>query len=233
MIKRLHTYARDFLHLFFPHYCEGCGSDAVEDKQLLCLQCLAQLPQTGFFGVQGNPVEKTFYGRLPVNAAGAAYYFTDDSLIQHLVTQLKYHGNSHVGVYLGMLTALELSAGARFDTIDCIVPLPLNEKKLQRRGYNQAALIAEGMSQLLGKPVLLRAVTRDVFTDSQTGKDRVSRWQSMRDVFRVNDAGALANKHVLLVDDIITTGATLEACGAVMQQVPGLSLSIASVAWTI
>jgi len=233
VIKTLNTYTNDLLHLFFPHHCTGCGSDVVEDKQMLCLQCQAKLPETNFFEVAGNPIEKTFYGRMAVQSAGAAYYFTKDSLIQHLVTELKYRSNTDIGTYLGKLTAYQMQKTDRFNSVDCIVPLPLNEKKLWKRGYNQAALICDGLSAVLNIPIITNAVIRKLFTETQTKKDRVSRWQSMQDVFEISNNSLLENKHVLLVDDIITTGGTLEACGTVMLQVPNLKLSIATVAWTI
>lgn len=233
MISTLTAYTKDLLHLFFPHYCEGCGNDVSGETQLLCLQCLAKFPETKFFEAPGNPVEKTFYGRLQVESAGAAYYFTKDSVVQHLVTQLKYHGNKEIGAYLGKLTALQMQKTDRFNGIDYIIPLPLNDKKLQQRGYNQAAIIAEGISSVLNIPMLGNAVRRKLFTETQTRKDRVSRWQSMQDVFEVTDNNILKDKHILLVDDIITTGATLEACGSVLLRVHGIKLNIATVAWTI
>jgi ComF family protein len=233
VLRTLATFTKDVSHLFFPHHCEGCGSDALEDPALLCLQCHAKLPATGFFTVADNPVERTFYGRLAVASAGATYYFTKDSLIQHLITELKYKGNKAIGEYLGKLTGHHLLRSNRFSGIDFVVPLPLNRKKLQQRGYNQAAVIAEGISKTIQKPVLMEAVDRNHFTETQTKKDRVSRWQSMQQVFAVKNTTLLENSHVLLVDDIVTTGATLEACGAAMLQVPGLKLSIAAVAWTI
>jgi ComF family protein len=233
VINTLNRFTKDLLGLFFPHYCEGCGSDVVQENQLLCLQCLARLPETKFFHATGNPVEKIFYGRIKIESAGAAYYFTKDSLVQHLITRLKYHGNKEIGVYLGKLMALHISESNRFDAVDHIIPLPLNEKRLYKRGYNQAALICEGISAMLDIHVLYNAVTRKVFTETQTKKDRVSRWQSMQDVFEVKDMRSLENKHVLLVDDIITTGATLEACGNALLKVPGLRLSVAALAWTI
>lgn len=200
---------------------------------MLCLQCLAKLPETNFFGAAGNPVEKTFYGRLVIQSAGAAYYFTKDSLVQHLITELKYRGNAEIGAYLGKLTAFQMQNSERFSSADYIIPLPLNDKKLQKRGYNQAALIAQGISSVLNVPVLTSAVRRKLFTETQTKKDRVTRWQSMEDVFEITNMSIIENKHILLVDDIVTTGATLEACGNVMLQVPNLKLSIATVAWTI
>jgi ComF family protein len=233
VLNTLDTYTKDLLHLFFPNLCEGCGSDVVEHDQLLCLQCMAALPVTGFFQAKGNPIEKTFYGRLALQHAGAAYYFTGNSLMQHLVTELKYKGNKAIGEYLGRMTGIALLQCDWHHTIDAIVPLPLNAKKLQKRGYNQAAVIAGGLATILQKPVLLNAVERKIFTETQTKKDRISRWQTMQEVFSVKDAAILENKQVLLVDDIVTTGATLEACGTTMLKVPGLKLSIATVAWTI
>ena len=233
MIKTLSTYSKDLLHLFFPHHCTGCGSDLVEGSQMLCLQCLSKLPETNFFATTGNPVEKTFYGRLDIQSAGAAFYFTKDSLVQHLITELKYSDNPDIGMYLGKLTAFQIQKAERFNSLDCIIPIPLNDKKLHKRGYNQAALIAEGLSSVLNIPVITNAVSRKLFTETQTKKDRINRWQSMQDVFEVSNFSLLENKHVLLVDDIITTGATIEACGRVMLQVPNLKLSIATVAWTI
>ena len=233
MIKTVNTCKKDLLHLFFPHYCEGCGSDIAEETQLLCLQCLAKLPETNFFDLPANPVERIFYGRVKVESAGAAYYFTNDSLVRHLITELKYRGNKELGLYLGRLTALHISKSNRFDSIDHIIPLPLNDKKLRQRGYNQAALICEGISSITGVSVLNNVARRKLFTETQTGKDRVSRWQTMEDVFEVTNPHLVGHKHVLLVDDIVTTGATLEACGNVLLKVPGLKLSIATVAWTI
>lgn len=233
MIDRLASYTRDLLGLFFPAYCEGCGSDRVEHRQLLCLRCLGRLPATNFFAQAGNPVEKTFYGRLKIEAAGAAYYFTADSLLHHLITQLKYHGNQELGIYLGELTAAQMRKSDRFIEPELIIPLPLNLRKLRKRGYNQATLIAEGMAKVLKVPVRDDLAVRKLFTETQTKKDRVSRWQNMQDVFDITRSAELEGRRVLLVDDIITTGATLEACGNALLKVEGLRLDIATVGWTI
>jgi len=233
VINTISRYTNDLLHLLFPLHCEGCGSDIVNNNQVLCLECIYKLPETNFFTAPGNPVEQTFYGRTPVVAGAAAFYFTKHSMMQHLVTQLKYHGKKEIGEYLGRLTGKYMVAAERFASVDVIVPLPLNPKKEQKRGYNQAAVIAAGIAAITGKPVLPKATERRLFTDTQTKKDRVDRWQNMQDVFAVADVASLENKHVLLVDDIITTGATLEACGNEILKIPGSRLSIATVCWTI
>lgn len=223
----------DFTHLFFPHNCEGCGTDVLDINSSLCVSCLYQLPETGFLNVKDNPVEKKFYGQVKVEAAGCAYFFTKHSLLQHLIKQLKYKGNKDVGIFLGKQLGKQLAASERFKDVDCIIPLPLNPKKENKRGYNQAAIIAHGITALWPRPILSSAVERKIFTETQTHKDRISRWQSMQGVFALKDPAAIRDKHILLVDDIITTGATLEACGEAILSAPGSRLSIAAVAYTI
>ena len=227
------NYLDDLLHLLFPHTCLGCGTEVLNRTDLLCARCLLQLPVTNFLLNAGNPVEKIFYGRLPVEHAGSAFYFNKDSLLQHLVIQLKYKGNQSAGIYLGRIFGDALARAKRFDDVDVIIPLPLNEKKLFTRGYNQAALLAKGIGESWRKSVHEDAIARFLFTETQTHKDRISRWQTMEGVFSVNDTTALMNKHVLLIDDVITTGATLEACGSCILEVPGTKLSIATLAYTI
>ncbi len=232
-MNKILSVLQDFSHLFFPHLCAGCGSDSLNDESLLCPKCFLQLPETGFIGVDGNTIEKIFYGRLPVQKAGSAFYFTKDSLVQKLAVELKYKGNKAMGQYLGRLLGKRLQSCRRFEEVDVIVPLPLNPKKQRKRGYNQAEEIAKGIAEVWSRPVISNAVIRNIFTDTQTHKTRVSRWQTMEAVFSVSQPLLIEGKHVLLVDDIITTGATLEACGQAMLQTPGVKLSIATVAYTI
>ena len=233
MLNPLTQYFNGFTHLFFPHICEGCGTDVLNHDSILCAACHEQLPVTGFIETAGNLVEKKFYGQLKAEAAGAAYYFTREGMLQHLIKQLKYHGNKEVGFYLGRQLGNYLMRTSRFNDVDVIIPLPLNPRKEKKRGYNQAAVIAEGINSIWPKPVNTKAVERRIFTETQTQKDRISRWQSMRNVFAITGGPALANKNILLVDDIITTGATLEACGEKILQVPGTKLFITTVAFTI
>ncbi len=224
---------KDFLHLFFPHYCAGCGTDVLEDTQQLCYQCYSALPVTQFLQQPNNPVEKSFYGRMQVRNAGAAYYFTKDSLFQNLLFQLKYKGNKSLGVYLGRLLGNELKKSARFNDVDVLVPLPLNPRKEKIRGYNQATMICKGIEEVWQKPYYDKIAYRKVFTESQTHKGRISRWQNMEGVFGIDDGNKLQGKHILLIDDVITTGATLEACGTEILKIPQTTLSIATLAYTI
>jgi ComF family protein len=229
----LSRYLNDLTHLFFPHNCEGCGSDVMYTGHFLCSRCIHRLPETGFLAAAGNPVEKTFYGRIPVIQAGAAFYFTKRSLLQHVMMQLKYHDNREAGYFLGRMLGNALLQSGRFGEVDIMVPLPLNPKKEFIRGYNQAVLICEGIREIWNRPVAANAVIRGRFTETQTLQNRIGRWQNMEGVFEVAETTLLHNRHVLLVDDVITTGATLEACGSAILEIPGTRLSIASVAYTV
>lgn len=226
------NYLSALLHLFYPHNCEGCGAAMVSDTQFLCARCIHRLPTTGFFTSRANPVEKAFYGRLPLHHAAAAYYFTKGSLLQHLLVQLKYRNNREAGYFLGRMLGHALADAERFAGIEVLVPLPLNPQKEFIRGYNQSALLCEGIREIWKKPVLADAVTRVRFTGTQTRRNRLSRWQNMENVFAVTQPEQLVNKHILLVDDVVTTGATIEACGTSILQVPGTQLSMAAAAYT-
>lgn len=232
MIK-LQSSINDLLHLFFPHVCVGCGTDVLDQQQMLCLRCLNKLPATNFFDQPGNPVEQVFYGRIDVVNAGAAYYFTKESLMQNIIVQLKYRGNREIGIFLGKFMGNLLLSSPRFAGIDALVPLPLNPLREKRRGYNQATALCNGIASVLNKPVIDKNVYRTVYTETQTHKDRISRWENMDGIFAIRNPSLLEGKHILLVDDVVTTGATLEACGAEILNINGTALSIATLAYTI
>jgi ComF family protein len=223
----------DLLHLFFPHTCAGCGTDVLSQEQLLCLHCINDLPSTNFFDQRGNPVEQIFYGRIRIVAAACGYFFTKDSLLQNLITQLKYRGNKELGFYLGRLLGNFLMKSARFADVDALVPLPLNARREKKRGYNQATALCNGIASVWNKPVLERNIIRTVDTETQTHKGRISRWENMDGIFAVINPAELENKHLLLVDDVVTTGATLEACGSEILKVNGTALSITTLAYTL
>lgn len=220
----------NFLHLFFPHNCSGCGSDRLRHDSSLCIQCLARMPETGFAPLPGNPIEKKFYGRLPVEAAFSMYYFSDGGLMQRLMHAFKYRGNRDLGFQLGCLMGHAIRDSYRFEPA-LLVPLPLYPSKEKKRGYNQAGILCEGIAGITGWPLLNDAVVRRKHTDTQTHKGRIDRWLNMEGNFRVPDPTALENRHLLLVDDVLTTGATLEACGEALLEVPGVRLSLATLCY--
>src|SRR6478735_2149054 len=149
-----------FLHLLFPHVCEGCGTDILNHDHFLCLQCHSSLPKTDFHLYSNNPIEKIFWGRLPLTNATAQYYFTKDSAMQHLMHQLKYRGNKELGVYLGRLMGHALRQSNRFLSVDALIPLPLFPAKERKRGFNQAMVLCQGIAEVLEKPILKNVVTR-------------------------------------------------------------------------
>jgi ComF family protein len=215
------------LQLVFPHVCSGCGSDMVSKDSLLCLHCIDALPETNFELHAGNPVEKRFWGRLPVEQATAQYYFTRESLVQRLMHEFKYRRNKELGFQLGKIMGESLKKSNRF-AVDALVPLPLFPSKEKKRGYNQATILCAGMAESLEVPVLKDIIIRSHHTDTQTKKGRVERWQNMEGKFVLINPGAIQNKHVLLVDDVVTTGATLEACGIELLKAENARLSIAT-----
>jgi ComF family protein len=227
-MRLMHLLKEALLHLAFPHLCEGCGTDTLHPDHYLCVHCLDDLPKTGFPQHDDNPVEQLFWGRLPVEHAAAHYYFTKESTMQHLVHEFKYHGHQDLGRYLGRLMGFDLLLSHRFSDLDALVPLPLHPAKERQRGFNQATVLCEGIAEVMNKPLLTDVVTRPEFTETQTHKSRVERWQNMEGKFRLSNTKAAEGRHVLLVDDVVTTGATLEACGSALLQVPGLRLSLAT-----
>jgi ComF family protein len=218
----------DLRHLFYPHICSGCGSDILSEDNLLCAKCFLNLPVTLYAQYKNNPIEKIFWGRIPVTAAHAEFYFAKESLIQHLIHQLKYKGNKEVGIFLGEMMGRTLLNSNRFNNINGLIPLPMFPDKERKRGYNQAAIICNGMSAVMNVPVLNNILIRRRLTETQTKKHRIERWENVEDSFAVKNESLVKGKHLLLIDDVITTGATLEASGNCLLKIPGVQLSIAT-----
>jgi len=216
-----------FLHLLFPHVCAGCGSDILSNESMLCLHCLNAMPETTFEKHSGNPVEKIFWGRAKISEATAQFYFTKESLMQHLIHLFKYKQNKELGLQLGRLMGDQLQRSGRFN-VDALVPLPLFPAKEKRRGYNQATILCYGMAENMKIPVLNNVIIRPQHTETQTKKGRLERWKNMEGKFVLADSIAIENKHILLVDDVVTTGATLEACSNEILQAENTRLSIAT-----
>ncbi len=224
----LKTLFQSAAHLFYPHICAGCGSDLLKVDELLCLQCIHELPHTQFEKYPNNPIERIFYGRLPIEAAHSEFYFNKGELIQHLVHDFKYKGNKAIGIYLSKIMGDKMLESGRFKNIDYLIPLPLFADKEFKRGFNQATIICEGIAEAMNIPVVTKNVNRIRFTETQTKKHRTERWENVSDSFRVEHPTVLENKHILLVDDVITTGATLEACAQKIIEIRGAKISIAT-----
>ena len=221
------------LHLFIPHHCAGCGSDIMSRQQVLCMHCINQLPVTGFTQYAGNPIEKIFWGRMPVTNAASYLYFSKNSLLQHIVHELKYKGNKELGLFLGRKMGEALLQAHRFHDIDALLPLPLFAARERKRGYNQASILCQGMAAVLSLPILEQVIRRHTSSETQTNKNRINRWLNMQGKFELLQPASIAGKHILLVDDVITTGASLEACGQELLTAANTRLSIMTMAFTV
>jgi ComF family protein len=200
-------------------------------EECLCLVCLAQLPVTHFDRDPDNKLAEMFWGRVRLTQAVAWFYFRKGSAYQDALHKLKYNDRPDIGFSLGKQFGYELDRSSTFVRPDVLVPVPLNPKKMRKRGYNQSEAIAGGLSVGLRIPMLAAALSRPVATATQTRKSRYDRYLNVTGKFKVADPLFVEKKHVMLVDDIVTTGATLEACAEELLAVPGVIVSVAALAW--
>ncbi len=219
----------DFIGLFFPNYCLGCANALFKGEEILCTHCIRDLPKTNYSFYDDNPVKSRLMGRLPLQSATAFLKFRKSGIAQKLLHELKYNNHPEVGIKLGKLLGKEIiSTGTH--GIDLIIPVPLHPARHRKRGYNQSAKFAEGISSVMGVPWAESISIRRENTATQTKMNRSERWENVKNVFGVSNHEALKNKRVLLVDDVITTGATLEACGHHLIESGCSELSIACIA---
>jgi len=229
----IRNYLNAFLHLLYPQICFGCGTDQVEKNMPLCPKCIQDLPTTDFFSINENPVEKIFWGRAAIQHAGALLFFTKDSLVQTLITELKYYHNKKVGILFGKLMGEAIAVEEKFKQIDLIIPIPISASKINTRGFNQSEVIAIGMQQVWHRPMLNDVLIKKSWSNSQTKKSRKARLQQLPDLFFLQKPTNIEGKHILLVDDVLTTGATLEAAVASLMTGSPASVSIAVAAYTL
>jgi len=220
----------DFSSLFFPEYCLGCSSGLVTGEEILCTRCILNLPRTLYEFTGENPVKEKFIGRLPIKYASAFLKFRKTGIVQHLLHQMKYNNHPEVGKRLGKFFGNEMKEFGLESEFDLIIPMPLHNSRQRKRGYNQSTTFAEGLMYTLGIPYHDNVVVRQVNTSTQTRKNKMERWENVRQAFSILDSMAIKNKRVLLVDDIITTGASIEACGQELFKHGCKELSVACIA---
>ncbi len=216
-------------HLIFPQLCEGCRTPLLYAERVLCMGCNFQMPRTDFHGNPGNETATRIAGRIAYQHATSFAYFTADGLLQHLLHRLKYAGRQNIGLYLGQQTGYALSTADWAANIEAVIPIPLHPKKEAMRGYNQSALIAAGIAAILKVPVYEHALVRMRHTESQTRMTREERVVNVKDAFVRSGKQLVPERHLLLVDDVLTTGATLEAAAHALLCEPGTRLSICTV----
>lgn len=202
----------DFLSLFFPRLCVSCNTHLVKGERVLCTACLLSMARTDFHVRRENTLEKAFWGRCLIERAAAFSVYNRGSTIRKLVHALKYEGRKDIGVMLGELYGSILAESGFMDDIDFIVPVPLHPARQRRRGYNQSGCIAEGLSYATHVPVRTNIIRRTGMTGTQTKSGRYERWENVKGMFHVQEPSMIHGRHILLVDDVITTGSTMEAC---------------------
>lgn len=223
-------YLSDFISLIFPRICAGCGNSLWKKEEVLCSSCEYHLPETKFHFQLENPVTRLFWGRVPIETGSAFLYFNKGNKVQRLIHQLKYKGKKEIGVFLGARYGEALKYAHGFNTADAIIPVPLHKKKYMQRGYNQSEQFAIGLSVSMNIPAYNHLLERKKETDTQTRKSRFGRYQNVHDIFLVHHPEKWKGKHLILVDDVITTGATLESCILALQFIPDVKISIACIA---
>ncbi len=203
--------AKDFLNLFIPSKCLNCGINLLEVEKFVCKGCLNKIPKTRFYTIPENVVNQTFWGRVKLEHALSVYYFYKGSILQKLIHQVKYRGAKELAYELGKEMAYDLIDSDFSKSIDLVVPVPLHHTKEKKRGYNQSDWLAYGFAEVLNKPFSKNLLKRVQYTSTQTQKSRVQRWENVKNAFEVMDKSSIENKHIAIIDDVLTTGATLKA----------------------
>ncbi|HEY0979195.1 MAG TPA: phosphoribosyltransferase family protein [Flavobacteriales bacterium] len=217
---------KDVVGLFLPRLCGGCDRPLMRAEAALCLACAMDLPRNRFHDDPMNPVERLFHGRLSLEAASAFLRFEPRGMVQRLLHRLKYNGDEAIGHELGRRMGDELQRSMRFASVDAALAVPLHPRKERQRGYNQSQVLVDGITEVSPIRSLHRELVRGRHTASQTRRGRMDRWTNVQEAFTLRDPGALQGLHVLIVDDVVTTGATIESCAQLLAQVPGVRISV-------
>ena len=222
---------QDLLALFYPNLCAGCSKNLLKNEKVICIDCRASMPRTDFHTFRENPVHKLFRGRTKVESSTSLLYFIKGAGVQHMLHELKYKGNTELGEELGNELGNVLKDSDYFRGIDAVIPVPLHPQKERKRGYNQSMVIAKGVAKSM-EIEASKNLIRKANSDSQTRKSRYERWRNVETVFAVKNPESLKGKHILLIDDVITTGATIEACVNELLKLDGTKVSVATLACT-
>ncbi len=220
----------DLLNLVYPNLCIICGESLIRGEAMICLSCLHNIPKTNYHLEIDNTIEKRFWGKVPIHRGTSFFFFYKGSPFQKLLHELKYRGNKEVGRIAGKYAAADLLNSPDFCSVDMIIPVPLHPKKYHQRGYNQSEWIAIGLGQILNKPVDTINLIRLRENTTQTKKNVYERYQNTTGIFALKDKTAFQHQHILLVDDVLTTGSTLEACMLALLETDYIKISVFTLA---
>lgn len=223
------TWIYSFFSLLFPRRCVVCGSSLSRTEQCLCTVCNINMPRTHYHLQKDNVIEKQFWGQIPIERATAYFHYRKGSDYCNIVHELKYKGRKEIGLTIGHLMAGEMLNSGFFNDIDIIVPVPLHKDRSRQRGYNQSEWIAKGIAEVTKLPINNRAVERTASTGSQTSQSVFERWENVKHTFVLRETEELRGKHILIVDDVLTTGATVKACASVFLPIEGIRLSVITI----
>lgn len=230
------------INLFYPSLCHGCQTEAVNPQQMICPDCLHSLPYTGFEKINGHPVEQLFWGRTRIAFACSLFYYIEHTPLQNIIHQIKYQNETTLALRMGEMMGEKIDdifkgvqyvqTGQGVSNI-LTIPMPMHPRKMRKRGYNQAALLCKGIEKATGIPCAENLVTKTKETSTQTKKSRTERWQNVESIFRVPDHRGVESKQIIIVDDVVTTGASAEALSNTLLEHGAASVGIYSLAFTI
>lgn len=221
---------KPIINLFFPEVCNACKNTLHDNEKYICTICRHNLPVTNYHKTNDDFVKKVFYGRAKLEQATALLRFEKKGIVQQLLHDLKYREQQQIGTFLGKWLGIELKETNNYNAIDMVIPVPLHKTKLRSRGYNQVEKFGKEIALALNTEYQDKILQKITNTSSQVNKKRFARWQNNTELFAVANTQKLNNKHILLVDDIITTGATLEACIVELNKANNIKISIATMA---
>ncbi|HPE40419.1 MAG TPA: phosphoribosyltransferase family protein [Bacteroidales bacterium] len=229
-MKKITQILENLISFFYPNLCVSCNQALKNQEHYFCLSCLLNFPETKFHELDFNPLIYNFMGRVDVQNVLGLLFYRKGNCVQQILHEIKYKGGKEVAEYLGNYYGAQLYQSKKLSDIDFIIPIPLHKRKKKKRGYNQSEWIAKGLSNALQKPYLTDLLLRRDFTETQTKKSRFKRWENVKDVFEICDGSRMINKHILLCDDVLTTGATMEAAIAKILAIEGVKVSVVTLA---
>jgi ComF family protein len=223
---------KDIFYLFFPKVCLNCKLQLKRNESLICTICRHDFPKTNFSNTPENVLEKKFYGRVPIESGTSLFFYHKNGKIQQIIHQLKYKNQEEIGTLFGNWLGGEMQEGGRFGNIDYIIPVPLHPNKKKKRGYNQLTKFGEILAKKLNANLIENKLMKVGSTETQTKKSLIERWRNIDELFELSDILFFENKHILLIDDVITTGATIETCANQLLKTKNIKISIAVMAYT-